>query len=111
MAREWDSVCLICKEEFSFSHTTYQKLLRCGQQLPQTCSRCEAEFLRERRAMGRDCANLGDTNPEILRELAVADLEILPADVTSKAFESALEEHRDNFGVSDMRLLDWRDLR
>ena len=53
MAREWDTKCLVCGEDFSFSHTTYRKLLRQGQVLPQACSTCAAEFMRERRSIGR----------------------------------------------------------
>jgi HrpA-like RNA helicase len=107
MAREWDTICLICTDAFSFSDTSYRKLLRRGQLLPQTCPRCEAEFLRERRTLGRIRADLGDVSPEKLRELAIGELGILPANVVSQYFESALEEHRANFGVSDERLLEF----
>ncbi len=107
MTREWDTTCQVCGDVVSFSDTSYRKLFLRGQRLPQVCPRCDAEFLRERRSLGRVQADLADVPEPSLRRLSLGELNILPADIVAQSFESALEEHRENFGVSDSRLLEF----
>ena len=104
MAREWCSVCLDCGEPFSYSDATYATRHLCGQPLPSLCAKCEYEYWRERRALGRKACSLA-AGAEIVQLAGLASTRDTIA--VSQQFPPGVDDERGKFGVSDTRVLEF----